>query len=61
MRVGIFVSETWDAAPGVKQVRERARRALHRFADAGLTGFFAAPLAIGGATWERTAECLAAL
>ena len=27
MRVGIFVSETWDAASDVKQVRERARRA----------------------------------
>lgn len=36
------------------------RSALGRFADAGLTDFLAAPLAFGEATWERTAECLAA-
>ncbi len=37
------------------------RAALRRYADAGLTDFLAAPLSFGEATWERTAECLAAL
>ena len=27
MRIGIFVSETWGAASGIDEVRERAQRA----------------------------------
>ena len=39
----------------------RVRAGLRRFADAGLTDFLAAPLAVAGSSWERTAGCLAAL
>ncbi|MEZ4217928.1 MAG: TIGR03564 family F420-dependent LLM class oxidoreductase [Myxococcota bacterium] len=35
--------------------------ALARYADAGMTDLLAAPLSDAGATWERTAEALAAL